>query len=540
MDKGYDYIIVGGGSAGYVIANRLSADPAIKVLLVEAGARDWNPLLRVPLLATFWLRKKYHNWGYQTEPERHLNNRRIDWPRGKVLGGSSAINGMVYTRGNRGDYDHWAQLGLREWSYDKVLPFFRKSENFEEGTSAFHGGEGELPVTRTPTVDDRYDAFVEAGRQAGFRANPDFNGASQDGFGRFHFTIKNGERWSAARSFITPVLERKNLTVLTNAHLLRVVLANGRATGVAVKTGSGTSTLTADQEVILCCGAITSPTALMLSGIGPADELRRLGIDVQVDSPQVGRGLQDHLTVRCVHASKEPDRLFGLRRMDRAALAVLRAMLTKTGDGTVFPLEGGAFLKSRAEVEYPDLQIHFYPGVPATTGLRVPFQKTPPGVHDGYGYGGTICQLRPESRGEIRLRSADPFASPVIRANYLSTETDRLTMRAGFKIMRDILQQQAFAKFNGHEYMPGPQVQSDSDIDAYIAANANTVYHPVGTCRMGMDEQSVVDGQLRVRGVEGLRISDASIMPTLVSANTNAPTIMIAEKTADMILRGAA
>ncbi|MDP4595257.1 MAG: GMC family oxidoreductase N-terminal domain-containing protein, partial [Beijerinckiaceae bacterium] len=296
MDKGYDYIIVGGGSAGYVIANRLSADPAIKVLLVEAGARDWNPLLRVPLLATFWLRKKYHNWGYQTEPERHLNNRRIDWPRGKVLGGSSAINGMVYTRGNRGDYDHWAQLGLREWSYDKVLPFFRKSENFEEGTSAFHGGEGELPVTRTPTVDDRYDAFVEAGRQAGFRANPDFNGASQDGFGRFHFTIKNGERWSAARSFITPVLERKNLTVLTNAHLLRVVLANGRATGVAVKTGSGTSTLTADQEVILCCGAITSPTALMLSGIGPADELRRLGIDVQVDSPQVGRGLQDHLT----------------------------------------------------------------------------------------------------------------------------------------------------------------------------------------------------------------------------------------------------
>ncbi len=539
MEKGYDYIVVGGGSAGCVLANRLSADPAVQVLLVEAGARDWNPLIRVPLLATFWLRKKYHNWGYRTEPEPGLNNRQIDWPRGKVLGGSSAINGMVYTRGNRGDYDHWAQLGLREWSYDKVLPFFRKSENFEDGADGYHGAAGELPVTRTPTKDARYDAFIEAGQQAGFPKNMDFNGENQEGFGRFHFTIKNGERWSTARSFMTPIMDRKNLTLLTGAHLLRVVIERGRTTGIEIRIGGQTKVIACDREVILSCGAITSPTALMHSGIGPADALRAHGIAVHADRKQVGRNLQDHLTVRCVHASEEPDRLYGLRRIDRSALAVLKAVFFKTGEATAFPLEGGAFLKSRPDVEFPDLQIHFYPGVPATTGMRFPFSSPPPGTYDGYGYGGTICQLRPESRGEIELRNADPFAAPVIRANYLTAEADRLTMRSGFRIMREILQQKAFEKFRGHEYMPGPHIKDDADIDAYIANNANTVYHPVGTCRMGVDPESVVDEELRVRGVEGLRVSDASVMPTLVSANTNAPTIMIAEMTAHMIQRAA-
>jgi len=538
MEPGYDYIIAGGGSAGCVIANRLSANPDVRVLLVEAGASDWNPLIRVPLLATFWLRKTYHNWGYSTEPEQYLNNRRIDWPRGKVLGGSSAINGMVYTRGNRGDYDQWAQSGLRDWSYEKVLPFFRKSECFENGEGPYHGGNGELPVTRTPTVDDRYDAFIEAGQQAGYPANDDFNGENQEGFGRFHFTIRDGERWSTARSFISPVLGRSNLDVLTGVHVLRVAVEAGRATGLEVVRGGRKRKLVADREVILSCGAITSPSILLHSGIRPADELRALGLNVEVDSPQVGRNLQDRLTVRCVHASEAPDRLYDLRRIDRAAMAVLRAMLFKSGDGTAFPLEGGAFLKSRPDVEFPDLQIHFYPGVPATTGLRLPFERPPAGGYDGYGYGGTICQLRPDSRGDIRLRSDNPLAPPIIRANYLSAETDRVTMRAGFRIMREVLQQDAFRKFNGREYMPGPEVESDADVDAYIAANANTVYHPVGTCRMGIDAQSVVDEQLRVRGVDGLRVSDASVMPTLVSANTNAPTIMIAEKTAAYILDG--
>ncbi len=543
MAEGYDYIVVGAGSAGCVLANRLSADPAIRVLLVEAGKRDWNPLIRVPVMASFFMRHRFHNWGYYTEPEPGLANRKISWPRGRVLGGSSAINGMVYIRGNRGDYDHWAQLGLRDWSYEKVLPYFRKSENFLdrnlEGASQFHGDGGHLPVTRPPTNDIRYDAFVEAGRQAGFPVNRDFNGEKQEGFGRYHFTIRDGERWSTARSFLTPVRNRPNLTILTGAQLLRVVLTNARASGIEVKVGNEKRIITATQEVVLSCGAITSPTALMHSGIGAADDLRKHGISVVADRPAVGRNLQDHLTVRVMHATEVPDRLYDLRRIDRAALSVMRALLTRTGNATAFPLEGGAFIRSREEIEYPDLQVHFFPGVPATNGLRLPFAKPPAGVYDGYGFAGTICQLRPESRGDISLRSADPFAAPVIRANYLSTETDRLTMRAGVKVLREVLQQPAFAALKSREVMPGPDIESDAAIDRYVAENAGTVYHPVGTCRMGIDPDSVLDEELRVRGVDGLRVADASVMPTLVSGNTNAPTIMIAEKCADLMLRAA-
>lgn len=544
MAEGHDYIIVGGGSAGCVLANRLSANPAARVLLIEAGKSDWNPLIRVPIMASFFMRHKYHNWGYSTEPEPNLANREISWPRGKVLGGSSAINGMVYIRGNRGDYDHWAQLGLRDWSYEKVLPYFQKSENFLDtnidNAGAWHGKGGELPVTRTPTQDIRYDAFVEAGKQAGFPVNWDFNGEKQEGFGRYHFTIRDGERWSTARSFLDPARSRPNLTILTGAHLLRVIIEKGRATGVEVKTSSGVQTITAAQEVVLSCGAITSPTALMLSGIGAADDLRKHGIDVKADRPAVGKNLQDHLTVRVVHSSETPDRLFPLRRIDRAVLSVLRAMLTRQGESTAFPLEGGAFIRSREEMEYPDLQVHFFRGIPATNGLRIPFMKPPAGTYDGYGFAGTICQLRPESRGDISLRNADPFSKPVIRANYLSTEADRLTMRAGVKILRDVLKQPAFAPLKSMEVTPGPDITSDADIDRYVAMNAGTVYHPVGTCRMGVDPDSVLDEQLRVRGVEGLRVADASVMPTLVSGNTNAPAIMIAEKCADMMLKDAA
>jgi choline dehydrogenase len=539
MAKGYDYIVVGGGSAGCVLANRLSADPAAQVLLVEAGARDWNPLIRVPLMAAWFMQHRFHNWAYTTEPEPGLGGRKIAWPRGRVLGGSSAINGMVYTRGNRGDYDHWAQLGLRDWSYDRVLPFFKRSENFCDGANDYHGAGGELPVTLPGTRLPLYDAFVEAGAQAGFRKNPDFNGEQQEGFGRYHFTIRNGERWSTARSFVDPARARPNLTVLTGAQLLRVVIENGRASGIEVKVGSEKRTIAASREIVLSCGAVTSPTALMLSGIGVADDLRTHGIKVQVDLPAVGKNLQDHLTVRVSHACEKPDALYDDRRIDRAVFNVLRNVLTKTGPASAFPLEGGAFLKSRPDVEEPDLQVHFFPGIPVTTGARIPFVKPAPGVHDGYGFTGTICQLRPESRGDISLRSADPLAPPVIRANYLTAQADRDTIRAGARILRDVLRQKAFASMNSHEIAPGPNVNSDAEFDAYIAANAGTVYHPVGTCRMGGDPASVVDEQLRVRGVSGLRVSDASIMPALVSANTNAPTIMIAEKTADYILRGA-
>lgn len=541
MASGYDYIVVGGGSAGCVIANRLSANPAAQVLLVEAGARDWNPLLRVPIMATFFMRKKFHNWAYLTEPEPHLNNRQIPWPRGRVLGGSSQLNGMVYIRGNRGDYDHWAQLGLRDWSYEKVLPFFQKSEKFFdqdiEDRDRFHGVEGELPVTRTPVNDPLYNAFVAAGQEAGYRANPDFNGEVQEGFGRYHFTIREGERWSTARAFITPILDRKNLTVLTGAQLIRVVIENARAIAIDVKSGGGVERIHASQEIVLSCGAITSPTALMHSGVGDAQELRQHGIKVISHRPAVGRNLQDHLTIRVVHASKRPDSLYDLRRIDRALASVMRALFQRTGPATSMPLEGGAFIRSRDELEHPDLQIHFFPGVPVQNGLRGPFMKPLPGVYDGYGFAGTICQLRPESRGEIKLRNADPFAPPRIHANYLATESDRLTMRAGFKILRDVLNRQAFAFMQSQEAQPGPQVQSDAEIDAYIRQYAGTVYHPVGTCRMGVDPDSVLDEELRVREVERLRIADASVMPTLISGNTNAPSIMIGEKCAHYMLR---
>ncbi len=543
MVTGYDYIVVGGGSAGCVVANRLSSNPAAQVLLVEAGARDWNPLLRVPLMATFFMRKKYHNWAYLTEPEPNLNNRQIPWPRGRVLGGSSQLNGMVYIRGNRGDYDHWAQLGLRDWSYEKVLPFFRKSEKFLdnaiEGREQYHGSNGELPVMRTPVDDPLYKAFVAAGQDAGYRANPDFNGEQQEGFGRYHFTIRDGQRWSTARSFIGPIADRKNLTVLTGAQLIKVVIENGRAIAIDVRSGGKVERIFASQEIVLSCGAITSPTALMHSGIGDAEELRKHGVKIVADRPNVGRNLQDHLTIRVVHASQKPDSLYDLRRIDRSAASVLRALFTRKGPATSMPLEGGAFIRSRPEMEHPDLQIHFFPGVPAQNGLRVPFEKPLPGVYDGYGFAGTICQLRPESRGHIALKNSDPFAAPRIHANYLATEGDKLTMRAGFKILRDVLNRKPFGFMQSKEVQPGPAAQSDAEIDAYIKQYAGTVYHPVGTCRMGIDPDSILDEELRVREVERLRVADASVMPTLISGNTNAPSIMIGEKCADYMLRAA-
>ncbi len=540
MAEGYDYVIVGGGSAGCVLANRLSENPAARVLLVEAGSRDWDPLIRVPLMAGFFLRHKIHNWAYETEPEPFMAGRRIPWPRGKVLGGSSAINGMVYIRGNRGDYDHWAQLGLRDWSYERVLPFFKRSENFMDGDSPFHGTGGELPVVRSSAPVPLYDDFIEAGAQAGYPRNGDFNGERQEGFGRFHFTQRDGERWSTARSFLDPARGRPNLTILTGAHLLRVVIEKGVTKGVDVSVRGEKRFIRADKEVVLSCGAITSPTALMMSGVGAAGDLRAHGIDVAIDLPAVGQNLQDHVNVRVVQACEVPDAIYDLRRIDRAVFNVARAVLTRKGPATSFPLEAGCFLRSRPDVEFPDLQAHFFPGVPVTSGSRIPFVKPPPGVHDGYGYAASLCQVRPESRGSISLRSADPFAPPIIRANYLSVEADRQCMRAGVRLLREVFRQKAFEHTKPREYAPGPNAITDAAIDAYVAKTAGTVFHPVGTCRMGADPQSVLDEELRVRGVDGLRVADASVMPTLVSGNTNAPTIMIAEKCADYMTRAAA
>jgi choline dehydrogenase len=533
MKSGYDYIILGGGSAGCVLANRLSADPACSVLLVEAGPRDRDPLIRVPLFAGIYYRTKIHNWAYLTEPEPHLDNRHIEWPRGRVLGGSSAINGMIYTRGNRFDYDQWAQLGLREWSYEKLLPYFKKFEDFEDGANEYHGAGGELPVTR-PSAWPLFDNFIEAGKQMGLPFNPDFNGESQDGVGRYHTSSGKGERWSTARAFLDPARSRRNLDIVTGASVLRVDIKGARAVGVELVAQGVKCTISADREVIVSCGAISSPTVLMHSGIGPADELRALGISVAVDSPSVGKNLQDHLNVRLEFKSPQEDPLYALRRIDRAALAVARAMIFKTGPAASFPLQAGAFLRSRRDLAAPDLQMHFLPGV-SSGRIRGPFMKTPPGVYEGWGMSCNVCHLRPESRGQIKLRNADPLERPMIFANYLSAESDRIAIREGVKKVREIFSQKAFDGLRGDETVPGDSVKTDADIDAFIRRSGASIYHPVGTCRMGVDPASVVDGELRVRGVERLRVIDASVMPYLVSANTNAPTIMIAERGAAFI-----
>ncbi|MBS7707217.1 choline dehydrogenase [Chelatococcus asaccharovorans] len=532
---GFDFIIVGAGSAGCVLANRLSADPRHRVLLLEAGGSDWNPLFRVPLMTGVLLRSRYANWFYRTEPEPHLNNRQLFWPRGRVLGGSSAINGMVYTRGTPLDYDGWAQMGLPAWSFDKVLPAFKRSESYQPGANAFHGGGGPLPISRPNTPNPLFDAFVAAGQQAGYPFNPDFNGESQEGFGRYDFTTRNGERWSTARAFLDPARRRPNLTIRTDARLLKVIVENGRATGVEVLAGRDRQTIRTDGEVILSCGTVNSPAALMHSGIGDGAVLAGLGIPVVQDLKGVGKNLQDHLLARVEHACLEPVTLYGTLRGDRAAFALLRAIFLKSGPASSFPLEGGAFFKSDPALDEPDLQSHFLPGL-STAALRLPFLAKPKGRYDGHGFFANVYQLRPHSRGEITIGSADPLAAPLIKPNYLSDPADLRVLREGVKALRRVFAQPAFDRFRGPELAPGPDVVSDRDIEQWLRGVADTVFHPVGSCRMGTDDGAVVDQHLRVHGVAGLRVVDASVMPRMPSSNTHAPTVMIAERASDFIL----
>jgi choline dehydrogenase len=535
----FDFIIVGAGSAGCVLANRLSANGKHSVLLVEAGARDWNPLFRVPLMTGVLLRNRYANWFYHTEPEPQLSGRQLFWPRGKVLGGSSSINGMVYTRGTARDYDSWAQAGLRGWSYEDVLPAFRRSQAHHGGASDFHGGDGPLPVSRPGTQNPLFDAFVAAGRQEGLPLNPDFNGASQEGVGRYEFTTRSGERWSAARAFLDPARGRPNLAIVTGRQVHRIEIVDGLARAVVFLDGHGPQRIAARREIIVSCGAVNSPALLMHSGIGDASRLAALGIPMAADSPDVGRNLQDHLLARVEQVCNQPVTLYDTLRGDRAARALLQALIFKTGPAASFPLEAGAFLRSDPALDEPDLQSHFLPGL-STAALRLPFLRRPPQRHDGHGFFANIYQLRPESRGEIVLRSVDPREAPAIRPNYLSTETDRRVLRAGVRILRRIFAQPAFDLYRGRELAPGPAVQSDDEIDAWLRETADTVFHPVGSCRMGADEGSVLDARLRVRGVRGLRVIDASSMPRMPSSNTHAPTMMVAERGSDFILEDAA
>lgn len=531
----YDYIIVGAGSAGCVLANRLSADPGLRILLLEAGSRDSHPLIHIPVGNGKIIPKAKYNWKYETEPQEHLDNRRILWPRGKTLGGSSSLNGMIYIRGHARDYDLWRQHGVPGWSFADVLPYFKRAEGNVRGMDAFHGSEGPLHVGDSAHDHDLFDAFVASGVEAGYPANPDFNGAEQEGFGRYQFNIRNGRRWSAAAAYLKPILSRPNLTVETGALTQRVLFEKARAVGVQYARGRDVVTAHAERETILSGGVINSPQLLMLSGIGPADDLAHHGISALVDRADVGGNLQDHFCVHTVHASNTRTLTDELVRLERGAISMARAFLTRSGPASAFPLEGGAFIRTSDDLDMPDAQFHFSAGNLLSL-IRRPFASHSADHTRPDAFMCHVCQLRPESRGHIALRSDDPAATPLIQPNYLSEARDRETMRDAFKAMRDVMHQPALSRLSNGEIWPEPSVRSDAEIDAFIRASGGTVYHPVGTCRMGGDDDAVVDETLSVRGVEGLRVVDASVMPTLVGGNTHAPTVMIAEKAADMIL----
>ena len=534
-NRSYDYIVVGAGSAGCVLANRLSADPHRSVLLIEAGGKDRNPLFRLPMLMGRLFHSGIYNWRYHTEPVATLDGRSLYWPRGRVLGGSSTINGMIYVRGNRHDYDRWAQMGLAGWSYEDVLPAYRRSEGHVERDGAYHGTEGELTVCRARGANPLFDTFVEAGRQAGWPINDDFNGAEQEGFGRYDFTIRRGKRCSASTAFLAPVRRRRNLAILTGSLVRRVVVEEGRAAGVEVAEGAETRTIRAEGEVVLCAGTVNSPQLLMLSGIGPGDALKRHGLDVVHELPGVGRNLQDHVDCVLAYACTRPITLYRELRADRLIRSVIEGMLLGRGVATTFPYEAGAFLKSRAEALAPDIQVHFMPALESAANLHLPnpFRKAP--QEGNHGFSLRVSPVNPESRGWIGLRSADPAAPALIQPNYLEDEADCRTTIAGIRLVRDVIAQPAFDAYRGAELAPGAALQSDADLTSWLRANAMTTFHPVGTCRMGTDPMAVVDARLAVHGIEGLRVADASVMPVITSGNTNAPAIMIGEKAAQFI-----
>ena len=525
----HDYVIVGAGSAGCVLANRLSEDPSTRVLLLEAGPPDhrWDFRIHMPGALARPLMGEAYNWAYHSEPEPGVDGRRLYCPRGRVIGGSSSINGMVYIRGHARDYDGWAAQGLPGWSYAEVLPYFRRCEDRGRGADPWRGAGGPLHVSTGASANPLFDAFIEAGRQAGYPVTEDMNGHQQEGLGRMDMTTWRGRRWSAARAWLDPARRRPNLEVVPHALATRVRFAGRRAAGVDYLERGRARTADAAREVILCGGAINSPQLLQLSGVGPADELRRLGLEVVADLPGVGENLQDHLEIYVQHACTRPITLYSALRPLGMLKAGLSWYLFRGGAGASNQFEAGGFIRSRAGVEHPDLQYHFIP---------IAMRYDGSGLRGQHGFQAHVGPMRPESRGRVRIRSADPHAAPSILFNYLSSERDRRELRDSVHLTREIFAQAAFDPWRGAELAPGPEVRTDAEIDAFVRKNVESAFHPSGTCRMGTDERAVTDAETRVHGTEGLRVVDASIMPAIVSGNLNAPTLMLAEKAADLIL----
>jgi choline dehydrogenase len=525
----FDYIIVGAGSAGCVLADRLSADGRTKVLLLEYGGSDRSIFIQMPSALSIPMNNPKYNWFYHTEPEPHLNGRRMHTPRGKVLGGSSSINGLVYIRGNPEDFNRWAEQGAAGWGYRDVLPYFRRAEKRQEGGNRYRGDSGKLQTRYGSLKNPLHAAWLAAAAQAGYPSSADVNGAQQEGFGRMDMTVEGGRRSSAANAYLRGAMRRSNLKVITHALATRIVFAGKRATDVEYSHGGATHLARASSEVILSGGSINSPQLLKLSGVGPAAELREHGIEVVHESPGVGENLQDHLEFYFQVACKEPISLYSSLGLWSRGLIGARWLLRKDGLGATNHFETCGFIRSRAGVPYPDIQYHFLPMAVAYDGSSLASE---------HGFQAHVGPMRSKSRGWVRLSSANPLDKPRILFNYLSEPDDWTEMRACVRLTREIFSQKAFDRYRGREIQPGVEVQTDEQIDAFIRAKIESAYHPSCSCKMGaaQDQMAVVDSEMRVFGLEGLRVCDSSVMPSITTGNLNAPTIMLAEKAADHIL----
>ena len=526
--EAFDYIIVGAGSAGCVLADRLTEDGRSSVLVLEYGGSDRSLFIQMPAALSIPMNSKTYNWGYRSEPEPHLGGRRIACPRGKVLGGSSSINGMVYVRGHPLDFERWEEEGARGWGYRNVLPYFRRAERFRGAADAYRGDAGPLTTAHGRKCNPLYDAFIEAGRQAGYAVSADLNGERQEGFGPLGMTVRDGVRSSTASAYLKPAMKRPNLEVVTHALASGIAFDGRRAVGVRYRRRGREQTAKARREVILCGGPINSPQLLKLSGVGPAAELRSLGIDVVADRPGVGENLQDHLEFTFQVASKQPITLFAHTGLMRRALIGAQWLVRGRGLGASNHFEAGGFIRSRAGARYPDIQFHFLPMAVAYDGSTLAKE---------HGFQAHVGPMRSKSRGSVRLRSAEPMDSPRIHFNYMSHPEDWTETRACVRLTREIFAQPAFDPYRSREIKPGAECVSDDAIDAFVCEHIDTAYHPSCSCKMGspMDPFAVVDPQTRVIGVEALRVIDSSIMPSITNGNLNAPTIMLAEKAADMI-----